>query len=170
MNLVKSLDAHGVPVDSPVYGWERSNTERPWQQNFRYPESQEAYRRLESFLTYVTAPAELAWPVPMRTGGDAVDSQADRADDDESRPGGSGTSHDAEALGVAAPPGAAGSKEDFVLMMPIPARAGFFTLSYDLAGQYQSAAAGPENLDPEQPHDGYDLFVNDLVAVLHSLG
>ena len=57
MNLVRSLDAHGVRVDSLVYGWERSNTEHTWQQNFRYPESQEVYRRLESFIRKVTAPA-----------------------------------------------------------------------------------------------------------------
>ena len=42
-------------------------------------------------------------------------------------------------------PGATGSKEDFSLMMPDLADAGYFVLSYDMAGQYQSAAAGPEN-------------------------
>lgn len=55
MNLIKSLEGHGVPVDSLVYGWERANTEHTWQQNFRYPESQEVYRRLQSFIAKVTA-------------------------------------------------------------------------------------------------------------------
>ncbi|MGA7206102.1 MAG: alpha/beta hydrolase [Specibacter sp.] len=54
MNLIKSLDQHGVPVDSLVYGWDRANTEHTWQQNFRYPESQEVYRRLQSFIAKVT--------------------------------------------------------------------------------------------------------------------
>ncbi|MEW1805145.1 alpha/beta hydrolase [Pseudarthrobacter sp. NPDC080039] len=65
-------------------------------------------------------------------------------------------------------PGATGSKEDFSLMMPELASAGYFTLSYDLAGQYQSAAAGPENLVPPRKHYDYRLFVDDFVAVLES--
>src|SRR6478672_10625684 len=36
-------------------------------------------------------------------------------------------------------PGATGSKEDFSLMMPDLAEAGYYALTYDLAGQYQSA-------------------------------
>jgi len=55
MNFIKRLDEHGVPVDSLVYGWDNANTEHTWQQNFRYPESQEVYRRLQSFITKVTA-------------------------------------------------------------------------------------------------------------------
>lgn len=66
-------------------------------------------------------------------------------------------------------PGATGSKEDFVLMLPLLAEAGYFALSYDLAGQYQSAGAGPENLDPPRASYDYDLFVDDVVAVLKSL-
>jgi pimeloyl-ACP methyl ester carboxylesterase len=66
-------------------------------------------------------------------------------------------------------PGATGSKEDFVLMMPILAAAGYLTLSFDLAGQYQSAAAGPEKLTPPQNHYDHELFVNDLLAVLRAL-
>jgi len=54
MNLIKRLVGHGVPVDSLVYGWGSANTEHTWQQNFRYPESQEVYRRLQSFITKVT--------------------------------------------------------------------------------------------------------------------
>ncbi|WP_425545907.1 alpha/beta fold hydrolase [Agromyces neolithicus] len=63
-------------------------------------------------------------------------------------------------------PGATGSKEDFVLMLPLLAAAGFRVESYDLAGQYESADAGPWNLDP--PHTRYDerLFLDDLLAVL----
>jgi len=54
MNLIKHLDEHGVPVDALVYSWGSSNTEHTWQQNFRYPESQEVYRRLQSFINKVT--------------------------------------------------------------------------------------------------------------------
>ncbi|MGN5731705.1 MULTISPECIES: alpha/beta hydrolase [Arthrobacter] len=54
MNFIKTLSEQGVPVDSMVYSWGSSNTEHTWQQNFRYPESQEVYRRLESFITRVT--------------------------------------------------------------------------------------------------------------------
>jgi len=61
-------------------------------------------------------------------------------------------------------PGATGSKEDFVLLAPILAGAGYRVESFDLAGQYESAAAGPP---PGRPFD-YDLFVADLVAVLES--
>ena len=57
MNFIRTLSEHGVHVDSMVYGWSSSNTEHTWQQNFRYPESQEVYRRLESFITRVTVPA-----------------------------------------------------------------------------------------------------------------
>lgn len=67
-------------------------------------------------------------------------------------------------------PGATGSKEDFSLMMPVLAAAGYFVLSYDLAGQYESAAAGPENLVPPRRHYGYELFVDDFLAVLESAG
>ncbi|MDD1475857.1 alpha/beta fold hydrolase [Arthrobacter sp. H16F315] len=63
-------------------------------------------------------------------------------------------------------PGATGSKEDFVLMLPELAAAGYFAVSYDIAGQYDSAAAGPEHLVPERTHYDYDLFTRDLVAML----
>jgi pimeloyl-ACP methyl ester carboxylesterase len=59
-------------------------------------------------------------------------------------------------------PGVSGSKEDFVLMLPVLAAAGYFVQSLDLAGQYQSGAAGP---GPRGRHT-YDLFVDDLVAFL----
>ncbi|XAS64402.1 alpha/beta hydrolase [Micrococcaceae bacterium Sec5.8] len=63
-------------------------------------------------------------------------------------------------------PGATGSKEDFVLILPELADAGYFVLSFDIAGQYDSAAAGPENLAPPRAHYDYTLFSNDLLAVL----
>ncbi|MDY7527100.1 MULTISPECIES: alpha/beta hydrolase [unclassified Cryobacterium] len=59
-------------------------------------------------------------------------------------------------------PGATGSKEDFVLLAPLLAGAGYFVESYDLAGQYGSAGAGP---GAGQGYD-YRLFTADLVAVL----
>ncbi len=66
-------------------------------------------------------------------------------------------------------PGATGSKEDFVLMMPILAAAGYFTLSFDMAGQYESSQAGPEHLRPPRRHYDHDLFTNDLLAVLRDV-
>jgi pimeloyl-ACP methyl ester carboxylesterase len=65
-------------------------------------------------------------------------------------------------------PGVTGSKEDFFLMMPLLAAAGFHVLSYDMAGQYESADAGPERLSPPRKHYDHDLFVDDLVAILTS--
>ena len=61
-------------------------------------------------------------------------------------------------------PGATGSKEDFVLLAPLLAEAGFFVESYDLAGQYESAGAGPE----AGGRFDYPLFTADLVAVLEA--
>jgi pimeloyl-ACP methyl ester carboxylesterase len=60
-------------------------------------------------------------------------------------------------------PGVTGSKEDFFLMMPLLVEAGYHVLSYDMAGQYESAAAGPAS----GPYT-HELFVNDLLAVLES--
>lgn len=61
-------------------------------------------------------------------------------------------------------PGVTGSKEDFTLMLPELAAAGYFVQSYDLAGQYESAAAGP----PAGQSYDYDLFVDDMIAILES--
>jgi len=61
-------------------------------------------------------------------------------------------------------PGATGSKEDFVLLLPLLQGAGYFVQSYDLAGQYQSAAAGPG----ENGTYDYALFVADLIAFLEA--
>jgi pimeloyl-ACP methyl ester carboxylesterase len=63
-------------------------------------------------------------------------------------------------------PGVTGSKEDFVLMFPLLAAAGYRVESYDLAGQYESAGAGPENLRPPRAHYDYRLFIDDMIAVL----
>ena len=63
-------------------------------------------------------------------------------------------------------PGATGSKEDFVLMMPLFAAAGYRVESYDLAGHYESWAAGPWNLDPPRARYDERLFLDDLLAVL----
>lgn len=65
-------------------------------------------------------------------------------------------------------PGVTGSKEDFVLMLPVIAAAGYHVLSYDMAGQYESADAGPANLDPPARKYTHELFVGDLLAVLES--
>ncbi|NYE96011.1 pimeloyl-ACP methyl ester carboxylesterase [Psychromicrobium silvestre] len=63
-------------------------------------------------------------------------------------------------------PGATGSKEDFWFVMPVLAEAGYFVQSYDLAGQYESFAAGPENLVPPREHYDYELFLDDLLHFL----
>jgi pimeloyl-ACP methyl ester carboxylesterase len=67
-------------------------------------------------------------------------------------------------------PGATGSKEDFILMMPLLAEAGYRVEAFDLAGQYDSADAGPHNLTPPRARYDYELFTNDLIAVLESGG
>lgn len=65
-------------------------------------------------------------------------------------------------------PGATGSKEDFVLMMPLLASAGYRVESFDLAGQYESAGAGPEHLIPPGRRYDYELFVDDLICILET--
>lgn len=65
-------------------------------------------------------------------------------------------------------PGATGSKEDFSLMLPGLANAGYFVLSCDIAGQYESADAGPEHLVPPRDHYDYQLFTADLTALLEA--
>ncbi len=67
-------------------------------------------------------------------------------------------------------PGVTGSKEDFSLMLPLLADAGFHVVAFDLAGQYESHAAGPENLPVPREHYDHELFVDDLIAVLESSG
>jgi pimeloyl-ACP methyl ester carboxylesterase len=60
-------------------------------------------------------------------------------------------------------PGVSGSKEDFVLVLPVLAASGFYVQSYDLAGNYESADAAPA--DPAA-HYTYELFADDLIAFL----
>ena len=62
-------------------------------------------------------------------------------------------------------PGATGSKEDFVLLAPPLVDAGYFVQSFDLAGQFESASAGPS---PRSGHWDYPLFLDDLVAFLEA--
>lgn len=66
-------------------------------------------------------------------------------------------------------PGVTGSKEDFELMLPLLGDAGFHVVAYDMAGQYQSADAGPEHLAVPQRHYDHELFVDDLLAILESV-
>jgi pimeloyl-ACP methyl ester carboxylesterase len=63
-------------------------------------------------------------------------------------------------------PGATGSKEDFTLLGPLLVAAGYRVVTYDMAGQYESAGAGPV----PGAHYDYDLFVADMVAVLEYTG
>lgn len=65
-------------------------------------------------------------------------------------------------------PGATGSKEDFILMLPLLAQAGFRVEAIDLAGQYESTEAGPERLDPPRERYDLELFVEDVLAVLRA--
>ncbi len=73
---------------------------------------------------------------------------------------------DPEAPRVVLVSGVAGSKEDFVLLFPLFAAAGYRVESFDLAGHYGSAGAGPQHLDPPRAHYDYPLFVDDLIAIL----
>ncbi|HWI31998.1 MAG TPA: alpha/beta fold hydrolase [Microbacterium sp.] len=67
-------------------------------------------------------------------------------------------------------PGVAGSKEDFVLLFPLLAAAGYLVESFDISGHYESVLAGPGNLDPPREHFDYRLFIDDLVAILEDGG
>lgn len=57
LNFIERLRQHAVPVDTLVYDWSSTNTEHTWQQDYRYPESQEVYRRLHAFVRKVTRQA-----------------------------------------------------------------------------------------------------------------
>ncbi|KRC50607.1 alpha/beta hydrolase [Leifsonia sp. Root227] len=61
-------------------------------------------------------------------------------------------------------PGVTGSKEDFYLLAPILVAAGYHVESFDIAGQYESADAGPV----PGGHYTYELLVTDIVAFLQS--
>lgn len=71
---------------------------------------------------------------------------------------------DAAGTRVVLVPGATGSKEDFTLLMPLLVAAGYFVESFDLAGQYESSAAGPV----AGVRYTYELFVADLIAFLEA--
>lgn len=53
LNFLDRLRQHRVPADALVYGWEAANAEHTWQQDARFPESQEVYRRLHAFVARV---------------------------------------------------------------------------------------------------------------------
>lgn len=57
LNFVEALRRHGVRVETLLFDGSRRNTEHTWQQNYRYPESQEVYRRLQQFVRSVTSAA-----------------------------------------------------------------------------------------------------------------
>jgi acetyl esterase len=57
LNYVDRLRANGVPVETMLYDRSRRNTEHTWQQNSRFPESQEVYSGVQGFVLRVTAPA-----------------------------------------------------------------------------------------------------------------
>lgn len=63
-------------------------------------------------------------------------------------------------------PGMTGSKEDFVRVMPLLAASGYRVESFDMAGQYESAEAGP----PAGARYTMELFEGDLRAVLAAGG
>jgi pimeloyl-ACP methyl ester carboxylesterase len=63
-------------------------------------------------------------------------------------------------------PGVTGSKEDFILIMPAIAEVGYFVQAIDLAGQYESGAAGPAR----GGRYTYGLFVDDVIALLEDGG
>ena len=73
---------------------------------------------------------------------------------------------DPDAPRVVLVSGVAGSKEDFILLFPLFAAAGYRVESFDIAGHYDSVAAGPQNLDPPREHYDYRLFIDDLIAIL----
>lgn len=54
VNFINRLRKYAVPVDTLIYLWASANTEHTWQQDYRYPESQEVYRRLHAFVRNVT--------------------------------------------------------------------------------------------------------------------
>ncbi|KRA22419.1 alpha/beta hydrolase [Microbacterium sp. Root61] len=67
-------------------------------------------------------------------------------------------------------PGVAGSKEDFVLLLPLLAEAGFRVEAFDISGHYESVDAGPHRLVPPREHYDYRLYIDDLVAILEDGG
>jgi len=60
LNFAERLRANGVRVDSLVYESSRRNTVHTWQQNARFPESQEVYAALRRFVMSVASPEPAA--------------------------------------------------------------------------------------------------------------
>jgi acetyl esterase len=54
LNFVAALRLHSVPVETLIYDRRNPNTAHTWQQDAGHPESQEVYRRLQSFVRRVT--------------------------------------------------------------------------------------------------------------------
>jgi acetyl esterase/lipase len=57
LNFIARLREHGVHVDALIYDHANANTLHTWQQNYRYPESQEVYQRLRRFVHEVAGSA-----------------------------------------------------------------------------------------------------------------
>lgn len=55
LNFVATLRRNSIPVETLIYERANPNTSHTWQQNYRYPESQEVYRRLQGFVKRVAA-------------------------------------------------------------------------------------------------------------------
>jgi len=53
LNFVASLRRNAIPVETLIYEKANVNAQHTWQQNYRYPESQEVYRRLQGFVKRV---------------------------------------------------------------------------------------------------------------------
>ena len=53
LNFVATLRRNSIPVETLIYDRTRVNAQHTWQQNYRYPESQEVYRRLQGFVRRV---------------------------------------------------------------------------------------------------------------------
>jgi acetyl esterase len=60
LNFISRLRARSVPVDVLIYDRASRNTRHTWQQDYRYPESQEVYRRLQKFVNRVAPQPQLA--------------------------------------------------------------------------------------------------------------
>ncbi|MCU1506575.1 MAG: acetyl esterase [Microbacteriaceae bacterium] len=59
LNFVASLRRYSIPVETLIYEKTNTNTLHTWQQNYRYPESQEVYRRLQAFVRRVAGVPQL---------------------------------------------------------------------------------------------------------------
>ncbi|MCS5735429.1 alpha/beta hydrolase [Herbiconiux daphne] len=62
LNFIRRLREHRVRVDALIYDRNATNTLHTWQQNARYPESQEVYQRLQQFVHEVTTDAAALAP------------------------------------------------------------------------------------------------------------